>query len=288
MTGIEKSSVSLSEKIETVLLKGDLSVLNDQERLNYYHKVCESVGLNPLTKPFDYLLLNNKLVLYATKACTDQLRFVHKISIQIVARDKVGDVYVVTARAIDPKGRTDESTGAVAIGRMQGGDALANAYMKAETKAKRRVTLSICGLGLLDETEVESIPGAQRAPTESPKPVAQIATRAEVLQPIDEKVFENDETATREVVPMEQPLSPSLFPTDLGDTVITFGKKFSGKKFKDVLPEHLQSYIEWMRKDGKVSRPGQDFIDQVEAYLSEKSKPKEEEFKEQEFEDIPF
>jgi hypothetical protein len=29
--------------------------------------------------------------------------------------------------------------------------------MKGETKAKRRVTLSICGLGLLDETEIESI-----------------------------------------------------------------------------------------------------------------------------------
>jgi len=29
--------------------------------------------------------------------------------------------------------------------------------MKAETKAKRRVTLSICGLGLLDETEVETV-----------------------------------------------------------------------------------------------------------------------------------
>ena len=27
--------------------------------------------------------------------------------------------------------------------------------MKAETKAKRRLTLSLCGLGLLDETEVE-------------------------------------------------------------------------------------------------------------------------------------
>jgi hypothetical protein len=35
--------------------------------------------------------------------------------------------------------------------------------MKAETKAKRRVTLSICGLGLLDETEIETIPGAAPA-----------------------------------------------------------------------------------------------------------------------------
>ncbi len=33
--------------------------------------------------------------------------------------------------------------------------------MKAETKAKRRVTLSIVGLGWLDETETDSIPDAR-------------------------------------------------------------------------------------------------------------------------------
>ena len=42
------------------------------------------------------------------------------------------------------------------------GEAKANAIMKAETKAKRRVTLSIVGLGWTDESEVDSIPGAQR------------------------------------------------------------------------------------------------------------------------------
>ena len=30
--------------------------------------------------------------------------------------------------------------------------------MKAETKAKRRVTLSLCGLGILDETEIDTVP----------------------------------------------------------------------------------------------------------------------------------
>ena len=35
-----------------------------------------------------------------------------------------------------------------------GGEFAANAIMKAVTKAKRRVTLSISGLGFLDETEV--------------------------------------------------------------------------------------------------------------------------------------
>jgi hypothetical protein len=35
---------------------------------------------------------------------------------------------------------------------------LGNAMLKATTKAKRRVTLSMCGLGMLDEDEVASIP----------------------------------------------------------------------------------------------------------------------------------
>jgi hypothetical protein len=68
-------------------------------------------------------------------------------------------VFVVTAKAQNRDGRTDVATGAVATGQLRG-DALGNALMKAETKAKRRVTLSICGLGILDESEVEGIKGA--------------------------------------------------------------------------------------------------------------------------------
>jgi hypothetical protein len=42
------------------------------------------------------------------------------------------------------------------------GETKANAMMKAETKAKRRLTLSMAGLGMLDESEIDSINGAQR------------------------------------------------------------------------------------------------------------------------------
>jgi hypothetical protein len=35
--------------------------------------------------------------------------------------------------------------------------------MKAHTKAKRRVTLSICGLSFVDESEIEAIPTARTA-----------------------------------------------------------------------------------------------------------------------------
>jgi len=65
-----------------------------------------------------------------------------------------------------PDGRSDESIGAVALGSLKG-EAYANAIMKAETKAKRRVTLSVCGLGMLDENEVETIPDARPVPVEA-------------------------------------------------------------------------------------------------------------------------
>jgi hypothetical protein len=136
---------------------GDLSDLTTKQRAQYYQHVCQSLGLNPLTKPFEFLTLNGKLRLYALRDCADQLRRLHGISISTTNRERMGDIYIVTARAKDRTGREDESTGAVPLGNLKG-DALANALMKAETKSKRRVTLSIAGLGWLDETELEMIP----------------------------------------------------------------------------------------------------------------------------------
>jgi len=166
--------------LEKVVVGGDLGKLSPAERMNYYKSVCESVGLNPLTRPFDYLVLQGKTTLYARKDATDQLRSIKQVSVQITGRERVEDVYVVTARAVTSDGRTDESTGAVTIGALKG-DALANALMKAETKAKRRVTLSICGLGWLDETEVETINGAATIPAD-PITGEVDEERAELLQ----------------------------------------------------------------------------------------------------------
>lgn len=145
--------------MEQVLLKGDLKDLTPVQRVSYYQRICESLGLNPLTKPFDYITLNGKLTLYAKRDATDQLRRIHGISIQIASREQVGDLFLVTARATSGE-RADESIGAVSTVGLKG-EALANAMMKAETKAKRRVTLSIAGLGWMDEAETGSVPGAR-------------------------------------------------------------------------------------------------------------------------------
>ena len=145
-----------SSSIESSVIVGDLSKLTPEQRVNHYLAVCKSTGLNPLTKPFDYITLNGKLTLYAKKDATDQLRNLNHVSITKLERETVNGVYVVTAYAEDNQGRSDSSIGAVYIENVKG-DNLANAMMKAETKAKRRATLSICGLGWLDETEIETI-----------------------------------------------------------------------------------------------------------------------------------
>ena len=152
----DNTNINLYEAVESALVRGDLSKLSEAERLNYYNSVCKSLDLNPLTKPFDYISLSGKLVLYARKDATDQLRAKRGVSINKLERETLSGVYVVTAYATDKAGRSDSSIGAVNIENIKG-DALANAMMKAETKAKRRVTLSICGLGMLDETETETI-----------------------------------------------------------------------------------------------------------------------------------
>jgi hypothetical protein len=147
--------------VEQVVVGGDLARLTPEQRVSYYQAVCESLGLNPLTRPFDYIRLNDKLCLYAKREATDQLRRIYNISVEIVAREQQNDLYVVTARATTPDGRTDEAVGAVSLYGLTGAN-LANQIMKCETKAKRRVTLSICGLGWMDDSEVDSVRMARR------------------------------------------------------------------------------------------------------------------------------
>lgn len=144
--------------IEDVLMRGDLSSLTQDQRLEYYNRVCQSLGLNPLTRPFDYLTLNGKLTLYARRDAADQLRKINGISVEIVSQDFANGLLAVHVRAKDKDGRSDEDVGVVALPETARGEIAANLHMKAVTKAKRRVTLSLSGLGFLDETEVADIP----------------------------------------------------------------------------------------------------------------------------------
>ncbi len=154
----QDQSASIANQL---ILQGDLSKLSAGDKVRYYNGYCERMGLDPFTKPFDILRLNGKEVLYCTRSGTQQLNKLHKVSHTITSRDTNAEagVYIVTSKASLPDGRCTESIGAVNIAGLKG-EAYANAIMKAETKAKRRATLDLLGLGVLDESEAETIPNA--------------------------------------------------------------------------------------------------------------------------------
>jgi hypothetical protein len=143
--------------IEALIIQGDLAKITPAQRVDYYRAVCESLGLNPFTRPFDYISLDGKLQLYVRKDATDQLRSSRGVQI-LELTEQVEDANGITsvrAHGRDIHGRDDWATGRV-FTKGLGGQNLANAQMKAETKAKRRLTLSLVGLGWLDESEIEA------------------------------------------------------------------------------------------------------------------------------------
>lgn len=192
--------------MESVIAKGDLGKLTPDERVRYYNEVCRSMGLNPLTQPFSYITLNGKLTLYATRACADQLRKVNGVSLEIVSREIADDILTVHVRARLPDGRVDEDLGSVAFPSSLKGEARANAELKGVTKAKRRATLSICGLGWLDETEVADIPASAKRPA-PPAPNVMLPLPAHDQQ--TGEVIEESAADAEKPAPAPPPAAPS-------------------------------------------------------------------------------
>lgn len=168
----------MTKSLEEIVVSGDLTQLDDQQKVQHYNNVCEAMDIDPRSHPLEYMPVDDpnggrRLILYALKNCTDQLRAKRKIHITKLTREITEDMITFTAEAKDKDGVTDISTGSVNTKGKRGAD-LSNASMFAETKAKRRVTLSISGSGLLDETEIADI----SSPTSLPAGMGVTAYRA--------------------------------------------------------------------------------------------------------------
>ena len=172
------------EALNRALMAGDLAKLSPADRTQYYLALCQSTGLNPLTRPFIVLKApDGSMQWYPTVGCAEQLRKRDRVSTRILNREMGLDgLYIVTVEASTPDGRSEQSQGIVALAeprmtwrknaegkqyqtedKTSSGDpilvplhgkARENAMMRAESKAKRRATFAICGLGL---------PGAEEA-----------------------------------------------------------------------------------------------------------------------------
>ncbi len=156
--------------IMAAVADGNVSKLNPAQKLQYLHAYCKSLGLNPLSQPIQFTKLNGKEIPYATKNATDQLRQIHHVSCEVLNQELDPDLGLVTVRVrlTTPDGRSDEDVGVVPLPKGNG-EAVGNAILKCVSKAKRRATLSMFGLGCIDELEVAAVKAAVTA-TIKPKP----------------------------------------------------------------------------------------------------------------------
>lgn len=157
-----------TEILRKVIAKGDLADLTPEQQLRYYLKICEQHKLNPYSKPFDLVETTDKqgrkkVTLYGNKECAAQLGTDREVSIYKIDESEENGFYKVIVYARLPNGRESIDIGVTPV-RGLSGESYANALKRAVTQGKRRVTLSICGLGCPDESEIESVPGAVRLP----------------------------------------------------------------------------------------------------------------------------
>ena len=173
----------------SLVTNGDCSKLTPKQQLQYYQARCEAAGIDARTQPFQFLKLGGKVVLYALKAATDQLASKHGIVCQIVDQQTEQGIRTVTVRATTKDGRQTDEIGCVPVSHIKKPDDLANAFMKAVTKAKRRAVISICGLGVIDESELDTISDRVQPVQpviQKPKPKAK-PKRVEVKPPVIEE-----------------------------------------------------------------------------------------------------
>jgi len=144
-----------TELAERLIIHNDLTKLSAKERLDFYRAKCRWYGLDWRLAPFDYIMTKQGVKLHLNATGTDLLRAQKKITIVDSKWEIVGQLVVSTVEGQMPDGRRDREIGAVSIANARGDD-LANAIMKSMTKAKRRLVISMGGIGTDEDTEAES------------------------------------------------------------------------------------------------------------------------------------
>lgn len=222
------------DAIEKLLAQGDLAPMLPEQRLDYMRTMCKLLGISMLGTPFDFIKFQGQVKMYANSKCAAQLRAVYKISIKIVSCERVDGLYVTNLEARTGKGREDADIGAINIKGLSG-EALANAMMKGVTKGKRRVTLSLCGLGMLDAdtakeiAEMEAKQKSERAVEETTEKLAQTTERPE---------FEENR-------PQGPSVSPEAANSNPRPNYVLKAGKIKGKTLDQVPVKKLQDWVKW-------------------------------------------
>ncbi len=76
----------MEKTIDEIVMSGNLDELTSTQKLIHYNNVCDAMDIDPRPHPLEYMHVDDpnggrRLILYALKNCTDQLRSKRKIKI---------------------------------------------------------------------------------------------------------------------------------------------------------------------------------------------------------------
>jgi hypothetical protein len=140
-------------------LNGSVSHFDKSQKQALLSKLCITLGLNEELQPFRiYSNTRGEEYIYATKECCAQLRHrecisIHEIGEPIFANSTIS----VRVKGSNKHGRESWEIGSVGVVPELSPSQVAHGVMTAVTKAKRRLTLCLSGLGVLADVELEDM-----------------------------------------------------------------------------------------------------------------------------------
>jgi len=144
---------------------GDYSKLSDDQRAQLHLQMCTSLGVNPLTRPFEWIEFydpetrGKKLTLYPKSSLADQLSYVHRIRVRTVEEKMVGTLYKLVLEGTMPDGRSETNVAYLDMVDREGkplrGQRHGNGLMKARTKCKRRLIFGMVGMSMPDRDSLQ-------------------------------------------------------------------------------------------------------------------------------------
>jgi len=257
----ELSTEVSPEIISSILLTGDISKLTANQKSIYYAGICKTLQLNPLTQPFTIIKFQGKETLYARASATQQIADVRKINTEVLKKERMESVYIVTVRATLPDGRFTDDDGITSLiepdkikqfegwinnpkaGKDLVGNDLANALMRATTKAKRRAVLALCGLGLPDESELETMEIQPSVQSANGKSRVEEIVEAKINEFITEADIKKEEVK-EDVIKQETPVKTDS-PSPKSDP-----RKSTTKKEAEVSKEPVKDSTEAVLPEG--------------------------------------
>lgn len=156
-------AIAISGDIMQEVMGGNLERLTPAQRVELHNAVCASVGLNPLTHPFDFIHFPArrgeaaKTILYPNATAFSQLTAMHKLSIDFspLHEDQERGLMIQWCSVTDGVRAAKDMAVISTEGRRQDGStykltgqAYGDAMMKVMTKARRRAVSAFCGLPL--------------------------------------------------------------------------------------------------------------------------------------------